>query len=188
MAPNTTRRPASGRFVLRVEPELHRRLRRRADEDGVSLNAYCAARLAVPTPELDPPGADFLALAADALGDDLQAVIVHGSWARGEAWAGSDLDVLLVLGEGAEPTRDRYRRLDDAGPWRGHAIEPHVVAAPDPDATPSGLWCEVALDGIVVHDRNHRTARYLASVRRRIAEGRLVRRTSHGHPYWTEAA
>ena len=42
------RRSPSGRFVLRIEPELHAGLRRAAKEAGLSLNEYCARKLAAP--------------------------------------------------------------------------------------------------------------------------------------------
>jgi predicted HicB family RNase H-like nuclease len=35
----------SGKFVLRIPPELHKSLSLRALSEGVSLNAYCAAQL-----------------------------------------------------------------------------------------------------------------------------------------------
>jgi len=38
-------RPFSGRFVLRLEPDLHRDLAVRASRDGKSLNAWIAAAL-----------------------------------------------------------------------------------------------------------------------------------------------
>ena len=40
---------ASGRFVLRIEPGLHEALRNAARASGLSLNDYCARRLAAPT-------------------------------------------------------------------------------------------------------------------------------------------
>jgi predicted HicB family RNase H-like nuclease len=38
-------KPYSGRFVLRVPPELHRKLATRATRAGTSLNAYVAGKL-----------------------------------------------------------------------------------------------------------------------------------------------
>ncbi|KAF0093608.1 MAG: HicB family protein [Puniceicoccaceae bacterium 5H] len=38
-------KPYSGRFVLRVEPEVHRRLATQAANAGKSLNAYVAEKL-----------------------------------------------------------------------------------------------------------------------------------------------
>lgn len=44
--PAATRRNYSGRFVLRVRPELHKALALRALAEGESLNAFCARKLA----------------------------------------------------------------------------------------------------------------------------------------------
>jgi predicted HicB family RNase H-like nuclease len=38
-------KPVSGRFVLRISPELHRKLCKAASRSGQSLNAWIAARL-----------------------------------------------------------------------------------------------------------------------------------------------
>ena len=40
-----TAKPFSGKFVLRVEPALHRRLAAKALAAGESLNSYCATAL-----------------------------------------------------------------------------------------------------------------------------------------------
>jgi antitoxin HicB len=40
--PSADRQAYSGRFVLRVAHTLHKRLARRAEEEGVSLNTYCS--------------------------------------------------------------------------------------------------------------------------------------------------
>jgi predicted HicB family RNase H-like nuclease len=39
-------KPFSGRFVLRLEPALHRRLAAKASASGESLNGFCAKALA----------------------------------------------------------------------------------------------------------------------------------------------
>lgn len=39
-------REYSGRFVIRIPPEIHRKLAMRAAENGVSLNRYISAKLA----------------------------------------------------------------------------------------------------------------------------------------------
>jgi len=67
------RTPASGRFVLRIDPGLHAALRAAARESGVSLNDYCARKLALPVGSLaatDPAGA-AVARAAGLFGERL---------------------------------------------------------------------------------------------------------------------
>ena len=77
--------PASGRFVLRIDPGLHAALRAAARESGVSLNDYCVRKLALPVGSLaatDPAGA-AVARAAGLFGERLLGVVAYGSWARG---------------------------------------------------------------------------------------------------------
>jgi hypothetical protein len=50
------------------------------------------------------------------------------------------------------------------------------------------VWGEVAIDGVILFDRDLRLSSCLNRVRRDIAAGRIVRRLAHGQPYWTEVA
>ncbi|MGH7894775.1 MAG: toxin-antitoxin system HicB family antitoxin [Candidatus Binatia bacterium] len=181
----------SGRFVLRIPPTLHASLREAAQQAGLSLNDFCTRKLAVPLG--DPTalsGASAVVERAMAVfGDGLIGMVAYGSWARGEAAAGSDLDVLVVVEASIGITRDLYRRWDEQPvTWNGRAVEPHLVHLPAPDATPSGLWAEVATDGVVLFERTLRISRHLARVRRAIFDGRIVRRIVHGQPYWADGS
>jgi len=184
-----SRSRASGRFVLRIEPGLHGLLQRAAKQAGLSLNEYCARKLAAPSGALElGPAATLVKLAAKRHGTDLVGVVAFGSWARGEAGPASDVDVLVVL-EAAQPlTRGLYRAWDESPLyWREHPVEPHLVHLPEPGAVGT-VWAEAAIDGVVLFERGLRISQQLAVVRRDIAAGRLVRRTVHGQPYWSEVA
>lgn len=127
--------------------------------------------------------------AARIIGSALVGVIVFGSWVRGEHGAGSDVDVLIVTEPDVEIRRELYRRWDRAPVvWDGLPVEPHFVQLPPPDATPAGIWAEVAMDGLVLFERNLTVTRRVIEIRHWIAEGRIVRRYAHGQPYWTVAA
>jgi predicted nucleotidyltransferase len=177
----------SGRFVLRLDPGLHAALRSAARAAGVSLNEYCARRLSAPGREGVDGAAEVVGRASQVVGAELAGVVLFGSWARGEATAESDVDVLIVLRRG-RVTRELYRAWDAAPvEWEGRPVEPHFVTLPEPGTPPSGLWAEVAIDGVVLYEVDVELSRRLAEVRRRIAEGALVRRWSNGHAYWVAA-
>jgi predicted nucleotidyltransferase len=182
---------ASGRFVLRIGPGLHAALRGAAAAAGLSLNDYCARKLAAPAGDATglAGATETVQRAAGLFGDRLLAVVAFGSWVRGEASDRSDLDALVVLDEGVPLTRALYRAWDRAPvSWGGRAVEPHFVHLPGPEERVAGLWAEVALDGVVLFEQALRLSTRLAGIRREIAAGRLVRRVVHGQPYWTEVA
>jgi HicB family/Nucleotidyltransferase domain len=180
---------ASGRFVLRLDPGLHAALQRAAKEEQVSLNEYCSRKLAAPTGVVDS-GPAFLLVqrAAEVHEADLIGVVAFGSWARGDLGTASDVDILIILESSRALTRSLYHAWDEQPlHWGQYAVEPHLVHLPEP-GQPGTLWAEAAVDGIVLFDRQLRVSRRLASVRRDIAAGRLVRRLLHGQPYWAEVA
>ncbi len=181
----------SGRFLLRLTPGLHAALRAHARHAGLSLNEYCARRLAAPGVGLagDADGAAIVSRAATLFGADLVGVIVFGSWARGELTATSDVDALVVVARDVELTRDLYRRWDAAPVyWAGRPVDAHFSHLPEPGTTVAGMWGEVALDGVVLLERDLALSARLAEVRRDIAAGRIVRRVVHGQPYWARVA
>ncbi|NDE18019.1 toxin-antitoxin system HicB family antitoxin [bacterium] len=182
-----------GKFILRVPPELHERLKDGARRAGYSLNGYCARILTSGCAEPDsrPTGADaafvreLVTRAKNVLGDTLTGVVIHGSWARGEAGDASDIDVMLIVDTGVAVTRSMLARWDGQPMTHEHRpVEAHIVSLPGPAHPVSGIWAELSIDGIVVFERDFRVSRVLAHARSEIAEGRLQRRHSHGQNYW----
>ncbi len=176
----------SGRFLVRMPPSLHAALDGAARAAGMSLNEYCVRRLAS-AGRADGDAATLLSRASSVAGDSLKAVLLHGSWARGEATAASDVDALIVVDRSVQLDRALYR-LWDAEPisWQERPVDAHFVHLPE-EETLSGLWAEAAIDGQVLFDRDGSVSEYLHRVRQAIAEGRLLRRIAHGQPYWTQA-
>lgn len=185
MTPEVSRRP-SGRFVLRMPPTLHEMLRGASRSAGLSLNEYCVRRL-VTGGLVDDDAASLVSRCASVLGTGFAGLLLHGSWVRGDASSGSDVDALIVADPRISLDRSLYRRWDE-GPvtWRGRPVDPHFVHLPAPE-TFSGLWAEVATHGLTLFDRDGTLGSYLARVRCAIADGRLRRGIAHGQPYWTEA-
>ena len=180
---------ASGRFVLRLDPSIHAALRSAARAAGLSLNDYCARTLASPGGAVVAGAADVVRRAAALCGDRLVGVALYGSYVRSEAEVSSDVDVLVVVDRALRLTRALYRKWDEAPiSWERRLVEPHFVHPLEAAAVPSGLWAEVAIDGIVLFERELRLSRTLVRVRHDILAGRLVRRVVHGQPYWAEAS
>lgn len=175
-----------GRFILRTVPVLHSAAR----ASGPSLNVYCAQKLAAVDPDIasDEDVTSLIGRARTVAGDALSAVVLHGSWVRGEATSASDVDALIVVDNRLALSRALYRAWD-AQPitWGGWRVDQHFVHCPS-EGKFSGLWAEVALDGIVLFEHDGKLSAHLSRIRREIATGRLVRRMVHGQPYWVEAA
>lgn len=179
----------SGRFVLRLDPGLHAALRADAARAGLSLNDYCARTLTARTVDSAGPAAPVTSRATSELGADLLGVVAFGSWARGDDTPDSDIDVLIVATHHVPLTRALYRPWDDRPlHWEGRRVAPHFAHLPGPGSDLTGFWAEVAIDGIVLHDPQHRLARRLASLRRRIASGELQLRTAGATTYWVRGA
>lgn len=179
----------SGRFLLRLDPALHARIRDSAERLDISLNEYCNRILAAPGGGAVVPATEVILRAHGQFGDALLGVIAYGSWAREELADDSDIDLLVVISSEVRLTRALYRDWD-AKPvtWGTHEVEPHFAHLPTEGSTLSGTWAEVALEGIVLLDRDLLISRRLIEIRHRISQGEIVRRTLNGQPYWVRVA
>ena len=195
-------REPSGRFVLRVPPELHRRLRERASREACSLNALCVRLLdaalgategdrrqarAAAASDLPVPSALVLAV-EEAWRESLVGLAAFGSTVRGEAAHGSDVDLLIVLERGSPIERGLYERWSVlVGKLRtpeADRVSPQFVALPASPEAAGGLWLEAAREARVLLDRQGRLTGFLTSLRDLMMSGAVARRTAHGQPYW----
>ncbi len=179
------------RVLLRLPADLHRMLVKAAADADLSFNEFCVRRLSAPSDAqgLSAVRSQVVTRASTVFGDRLDGVLVLGSWARGEAAATSDIDVLIVIDATIALTRDLYRVWDlDPISFEGRAIDAHFAHPSAAGTLPTAVWCEAAVDGIVWYDRDGRLTIRLGEVRRAIAEGRVVRSFAHGQPYWKGAA
>jgi predicted nucleotidyltransferase len=181
----------SGRFVLRIAPSLHAQLRRLSLERGVSLNELCREALesyvdssTAPPKYADLERSPIVDTAGLVAGDSLVGVVLFGSRARGEETPSSDMDVFIIVTSDIALDRDLYRRWDTVS--RDQSMSPHFVHLPADTRAAGSIWYEVALDGIVLYEKNLAVTRLLQSLRRAMADGVIVRRSSHGHPYWVK--
>jgi len=182
---------ATTRFLLRLPAAVHAAVKGDAEAAGLSINEYCVRRLRTPAAPLvlHDDAQALIARAIDVLADQLVGLVLHGSFARGEARQTSDVDVLLVVDAAIPLTRSLYRTWD-ALPvtWDARPVDSHFVHLPADPMRAGSVWCEAATEGIVMLDRDGQVAAALRQVRRSIAAGRLVRKQVHGHPYWTKVA
>jgi predicted nucleotidyltransferase len=181
---------ASGKFVLRVGPELHLRLSREAKAFGLSLNAYCVNKLQGATVSDRYAeaglGRDFLDSLIQGLPRPPLAIVLFGSFARGDQGGCSDIDLLVVLESDVLPNRALYRELEKRVELsgRGHPVNPALVSLPHDARAAGSLWLEVALDGVVLWERGSRVSGFLREVRRQMAAGEVRRALAYGQPYW----
>lgn len=183
--------PRMARVLLRLPADLHLTLVKAATDLDLSFNEFCVRRLQAPSDAhgLSVVRSLVVSRARATFGDRLLGVLVLGSWARGEAAATSDIDVLVVIDPVTTLTRDLYRAWDlDPLTFEGRAIDVHFAHPLAAGTAPTAVWCEAAVDGVVWYDRTGAIAIRLGEVRRAIAEGRVVRAVAHGQPYWKGAA
>jgi len=174
---------------VRIPPDLHEHVRRHAYENGISLNACCKRALeeylAPERPaEHGVAGREqgWVHTAAAVIGDDLAGVVLFGSFARGEAMAHSDIDLLVVTEPSVLLARALYAKWDSVS--SDAAISPHFVHRPGKVFEAGSLWYEVAIDGIVLFEKDRLITGFLQSVRRAIADRLIERKDAYGHGYW----
>jgi hypothetical protein len=179
---------SNGKFILRVPPALHARLKNDARSAGCSLNEYCTEILESGSPGMgmdDAFARELIRRGKAILGETLVGIVVYGSWVRGEAGDASDIDVMLIADDSIKITRSLMTLWDEQPmAYEKRPVEAHFMAIPDPPQKFSGIWAEIAIDGIVLFERDFQVSRLLSIIRAEIASGRLQRRRSHGQNYW----
>ena len=179
------------RFLLRLPAALHRGLVKRARQRGTSLNEHVVQRLASPevAGALSSLGPLLLARANAIIRGHVLGIVVHGSWTRHETRTASDIDVLVVVDDFTTLARTLYRAWDEKPlSWNGRVIDAHFIQVPRSLEAAGGIWCEAAVEGRLLYDKTGSVEETLITIRRAIAEGRLVRKRVHGQPYWTAGA
>ena len=125
----------------------------------------------------------------DALGDELVAVAIFGSHARGDAGPDSDLDLLVIVHGLPEDLRRQRRMLYDLLPDDLDISVQLVVYSRERFLSnfPS-LYLDLGLDATVVHDTDGFFDRALQRIRAITREAKLAREPlgKDWHWYWTD--
>lgn len=170
----------SGKFVLRVDPSLHRQLKVEAEEHGLSLNEWIIHNLTgMRLPSVSP----LIRNLKQHFGMELLGVIQFGSSVRGEMKEGSDVDLLIVLDDARPIDRSLYQQWDRIVSKRDSIFSPQFSHLPKSEGY-SSLWLETAIEGVVLFDPSGRVESSIRRIRSAISEGIFQRKMSHGHPYW----
>jgi len=182
----------SGKFVLRIPPDLHSKLARMGSAQRLSLNQVCLLLLhrglsATSAGQL-PAFESVVKKLKAKFKEDLAGVVLFGSQATGEATSSSDIDILIVLGKGVELTRALYTWWNDNVSWTGGEMNPHFVIYPDDVSSVTGLWFEVALSGKIIYQQGTAVEQFFTKLKKYIADGKIRRYISNGHPYWVRKA
>lgn len=169
----------SGKFVLRVDPKLHKELKEEAQEQGESLNALCVKRLLGSRKE--SRWCDIVEVIKDEFRPT--GIVLFGSVARGDATEKSDIDLLIVLEDAESIDRDKYKRWDKVVSFN-RPYSPQFVHLPRASEPIGSIWLETSIDGEVLYDPSGTLEKTFRNIRLKIAEGLYQRKESHGHAYW----
>jgi predicted nucleotidyltransferase len=186
------------KILIRIPEEQHRALKEHAARSKRSLNAACVLALeASLARESFPPSAHRERDPGDPVPvdtilaefePDLVGIVLFGSVARGSAGEGSDIDLLLVLHPSGSLNRDLYHRWDTFARRTGISkrLSPHFCRLAESCESTGSLWFEVALEGIVLWEREWTVSRFLARMRHYMLENNVRRKLSYGVPYWVK--
>ena len=116
-----------------------------------------------------------------ALGEDLIALVLFGSRARGDAQPGSDWDLLLIARNLLQRHLPRYRMLKEQLPpsWRGRVSILAKTPAEFEAALPP-LYLDIAMDGQILYDP-HGYAHVRLQKLRRLIQAKGLRRERRGN-------
>ena len=177
---------ASGKFVLRVGPQLHDKLRKLGHAQGSSLNTLCKEILEsyMGLSNEDPYTQEWIELIKQTWKRKLSGLVFFGSYARGDTHSASDMDLLIVLKSHIKPNRNQYKVWDKISEKLPNILSPHFVSLPQDYQNIGSLWYEVALDGTILWEEDKKISSVLRAIRHKIAAGNIIRKVTDGHPYW----
>lgn len=171
---------SSGKFVLRLDPHLHRQLKEEAKAQGSSLNSICLQKLS------NKKSSSHAEVLTDILNEfDPLGVVLFGSAVRGESRESSDIDLLIILKSEAPINRDLYKRWDKimSKTTKYSPQFVHISSGNDPKGS---IWLECSIEGEILYEHDKLITTEFIKIRSLIASGQYQRKTSHGHAYWVK--
>lgn len=128
---------------------------------------------------------DIVSVFKDLMGPDLIAIVLYGSWARGESRPGSDVDLLVIA---RNLPHDHFERVTYVHQMVvGHFRRRISVLAKEPaefEGYFPALYLDIGLDGIILYDSEGYMAGKLARIREIIEEAGLYRVRYDGELMW----
>lgn len=128
---------------------------------------------------------DIVGVFKDHLGPDLIAIVLYGSWARGESRPGSDVDLLLIA-HNLPP--DRFERVNYVHRLVVGRFQRRIsVLAKEPaefEGYFPSLYLDIGLDGIILYDPKGYMADKLVRIHEIIEEAGLYRVRRDGELMW----
>lgn len=119
-----------------------------------------------------------------SIGKQLEAVILFGSRARGEASDESDWDILVVVHNlPKSPIARQKWFIKLFGSYLSFPFEFHLLTPDEWYNRISSLTLEIALDGKILYDVEGKTCKFLNKLRERLEKLGLVRKKESDKEY-----
>lgn len=184
----------SGKFVLRLPPDLHQILVKKSHQMEKSLNQVCLDLLSQKNfVDTHPAQASiwhhvyehtFEPLKKN-FGKKLLGIVGFGSYAKGQQTESSDIDLLIILDASIPLTRSLYRWWDTHVHWISSTeLNAHFIHLPRHIQNATGIWFEVAQNHHMLYQQKSKVAPFFKKAIGAIQKGQLRQYWSHGHPYW----
>jgi len=126
----------------------------------------------------------YVAALGRRYGDSLVSVVLFGSWARGEARAESDIDVLIIARGLPRKRWDRYGGLREVSAEFATAVAP-ILLTPEEAQRVKPYYLGMLSGHVIIHDSGGFFAAVLERLRRRLAElGSRRYVDKDGYEYW----
>jgi predicted nucleotidyltransferase len=171
------------RLLLRLPPDLYRRVKARAEQSDESINSVLVQAIehGLLACKMELVQSLIIRKARAQLGQDFVGLLIYGSRARGDFYDTSDADLLLVVSDKIQIKRELYRAWDQILP---DEVSLNIAHMPVADSNIGSLWLECALDARIIYDPSGVIRRRLEEIRGLILSGAYVRKTTHGQGYW----